>query len=767
MRTPLSGRTAALRAVLALVLPVAVSLLAPSSGWSQQAAVQGIVIDRATSQPLLGASVAVEQAGQPTRSAQTDRRGLFEIGGLAAGTYRLRIGLFGYTAHEETVTLQAGQRLTANRALAPDPLQLEGIRVTQQGPGAVQRELGGQTIRSQDIGRIPTPAASGDLVGYLQTMPGVVTSGDRGGQLFIRGGTPSENLALMDGMLVYQPFHITGFFSVFPEDLVSTAEFFPGGFSAQYDDRISSVLDVQMRDGDRNRRVLAASVSPFLTDVRAEGPLGPKGGLVSYLVSVRRSLIEETSPWLLGEKQPLGFNGVYVKVSSLARNGGSRCSVTAMRSDDRGGLDPEDEASRVGWTNTLVGARCTALAGRSYGDTRVYLSRVANEAVTRGASEFSSSATLFSMSADVSRTAGPVRLNLGAFSRVELVNFDFVEFQSYGAGDSGRLGGGIHAEADIPIGGGIRLLPGATASWYPPSFSLAVEPRVRASWRPGRLADAELSGAVGLYGQRIAGISDRRDASSVFTAWMGPPADSELEATHAQLSWQQSLAAGLSYSVDGYYRRMRHLPVTTWGTAARFSPELSLADGRAHGADARVEYRRGPFYGFAGYGYGWTEYESAQEAFGVWYGEPVQSFHPPHDRRHQANALASLRLGPYTVGARWELGTGLPFTRPVGFDETFDLRGVLPNVRGQFGETRVLLDRPYGGRLPSTHRLDVSVERVVNVRSQEVQLQAGIINAYGQRNIFYYDVFANRRIDQMPFAPYLSVQLQPRPEAGR
>ena len=61
---------------------------------------------------------------------------------------------------------------------------------------------------------------------------------------------------------------------------------------------------------------------------RAEGPLG-KGGLVSYLVSARRSLIEETSPWLVGEKQALGFNSVYVKVSSLARDGGSRCSLTA------------------------------------------------------------------------------------------------------------------------------------------------------------------------------------------------------------------------------------------------------------------------------------------------------------------------------------------------------------------------------------------------------------------------------------------------------
>jgi hypothetical protein len=175
-----------------------------------------------------------------------------------------------------------------------------------------------------------------------------------------------------------------------------------------------------------------------------------------------------------------------------------------------------------------------------------------------------------------------------------------------------------------------------------------------------------------------------------------------------------------------------------------------------------VEYRSGPFYGFAAYGYGWTEYVSEQEGFGVWAGEPVRSFHPPHERRHQTNALASLRQGPYTFAARWEYASGLPFTRPAGFDERFEFRGVLPNVRGDFGDTRVLLERPYAGRLPPLHRLDLSAERLVNWRSSEIQIQAGVINAYDRANIFYYDVFTNRRIDQLPFAPYLSVKVQPR-----
>ena len=203
------------------------------------------------------------------------------------------------------------------------------------------------------------------------------------------------------------------------------------------------------------------------------------------------------------------------------------------------------------------------------------------------------------------------------------------------------------------------------------------------------------------------------------------------------------------------------LPVTTWSTVASFTPELSLAEGRAQGADGRVELRRGPFYAFGGYGYSRTQYESAQDDFGVWFGEPVQVYHPPHDRRHQANALASLDLGPYTVAGRFEYASGLPFTRPLGFDEWFDFRTDLPHVDGNYGETRLLLDRPYNGRLPPSHRLDLSLKRTVDFRSRRFELQAGVINAYGQTNMFYYDIFTNRRVDQLPFAPYVSVRLQP------
>jgi hypothetical protein len=757
---PRIARTFA-RALLAGLLLLA-PLLAVSKAQAQQAAVQGIVTDATTAQALAGATVLVERAGQAARSVLTDKDGLYQISGVAPGAYKLHISYFGYAAHEEAIELAGGQRLTANRGLAPDPLQLQGVSFATPAGGAVERDLGRQIITARDLGRIPTPAANGDLVSYLQTLPGVISTGDRGGQLLVRGGTPAENMVLMDGLILYQPYHITGFFSAFPEDLVASAEFYPGGFGARYSGRVSSVLDVRMRDGDRNQGSIAGSTSPFLTEVTAEGPLLSKGGGYSMIASARRSTIEQTSSWLLGEKLPLRFSSYYLKLSSVARDGSSRCSMTSMQSHDWGGLDPKDETSRVEWTNFALGGRCANLAGDYFIDARFGYSYLGSKAVTHGLSEFSSNASRLDMEANLSRSAGPVQLALGAFTRLEDTSYGATEFLSRKAQSEWMTALGVYGEATLRIGDRFRVLPGAALTWSPDTTLVTFEPRLRASWHPLGRAQEELSVAAGIYRQEIAGITDRRDASSIFTFWTQAPAGARIRAVHAQASWQQRLGAGFSWSLDGFYRRIENLPVTTWSPIATFNTQLSLADGHVRGLDTRIDLRRGPLYAFVGYGNSRTEYVSAQDAFGVWFGDPVISYHPGHDRRHQVNALASVDLGRFQVAVRWEYGSGFPYTRPFGFDEQFDFRTSLPNIIQSFGQTRVLLSRPFNGRLPAVHHLDFSMERTFDLWSRSVQLQAGVINAYDHRNIFYYDVFAGRRIDQLPFAPYASLKLDTR-----
>jgi hypothetical protein len=124
--------------------------------------------------------------------------------------------------------------------------------------------------------------------------------------------------------------------------------------------------------------------------------------------------------------------------------------------------------------------------------------------------------------------------------------------------------------------------------------------------------------------------------------------------------------------------------------------------------------------------------------------------------------VVNTELAGFRASARWQLGTGLPFTRPLGFDEAFDYTQGLHDPHTTVGTTRLVLDRPFNGRLPMTHRLDVSIERAFEIRAGELVAQAGVVNAYDRRNMFYYDLYTGRRADQLPLAPFASLTLRAR-----
>lgn len=729
----------------------------PVVAAGQQAALQGIVASSSTGGSLQDVEVVLEVDGERAYGTYTNRSGFYQLAGIDPGTYTLRGRQIGFEQHEQVITVEGGERRTVSFRLEPTAVELEGIVVSLER-GAAVRDLGRQVVTPTDVRLVPVPAGSGDLVSYLQTLPGVTTTGDRGGQLFVRGGTPAENLVLVDGVPIYQPFHILGFFSVFPEDLVSSADFYAGGFGARYHGRTSSVLDVRLRDGDPGGLRASASASPFLVEGLAEGPLTDAGG--TWLASVRRSLIEETSGALLGTTQPLTFESQLLKVTSTVEND-ERCSVLGLRTADRGRLDPEEEQSRVAWKNLLVGLRCVTLtAAGQLLEVHFSYTRSSSEAVSHGASRLQSS--IWRAQHDVHATGrlGLIPVQAGYHAYVAGMAYDLTELFSDQSSDLDAVFGATgYVEATVPIGRRIEVRPGVVLLLSPRA---SVEPRLRARWEPfGRSSEA-VQGALGLYRQYVIGTSDMRDVSSVFTAWMSAPDAVPIEAVQGMLGWQQTLGGGLRWSVDGYYKKLSQIPVPVWSGVARFVTDLGRADGEVYGADVRVEYTSPDFYGFLGYGYSWALYEASQAEFGSWFGEPVQSYHPPHDRRHQVNALASLDVGGIRASVRWQLGTGLPYTRPLGFDEAFDYTLDLWDVHATVGTPRLILDRPFTGRLPMVHRLDVSIARELELSFGELLVQAGVINAYDRRNMFYYDLFTGRRLDQLPLAPYAAVTLRSR-----
>ncbi len=205
----------------------------------------------ATGEPVMFSNIYIENS---TFGNSSDINGYFSINRIPPGNYTLLVTYLGYDTLRVEISLKAGDVLNKRLNLVESSFSLETVNVT-----AERMEAEGETRTSvvnltpRTISRLPSVGGQSDLAQYLQVLPGVVFTGDQGGQLYIRGGSPIQNKVLLDGMIIYNPFHSIGLFSVFDTDIIRNAEVFTGGFGADYGGRISSVMDITTRDGNKNR----------------------------------------------------------------------------------------------------------------------------------------------------------------------------------------------------------------------------------------------------------------------------------------------------------------------------------------------------------------------------------------------------------------------------------------------------------------------------------------------------------------------------------
>ncbi len=758
------------RAGRALACSLALGLLCVLPAQAQPATLSGFVTDRSDGQALELVNVALLGRGGAVEGGVTDRDGRYLVPRLAAGRYVVRATFIGYRAYVDTLDLAPGQVRTLNIALVPGDAELDEVLVeSERTSGAARITAGQQTVRPRDIELVPTPDLSADLASFLTTLPGVVALGDRGGQLFIRGGEPSQNLVLLDGVLVYQPFHVLGFYSAFPADLLSKTDVYAGGFGSKFGERISSVIDVAARNGNNQRFTGAATLSPFVSAARIEGPL--LKNRLSLLASARQSLVETGAERLVNRPLPFSFGDVFAKLHGVMR-ANSRISALVLRTHDRGtlteergGVPPEE----VRWNNLASGVRFVALPRFTpvSVDLRASYSRLQTELGPRRAPVRSSRIENLHLAVDATFFGAATDVDAGASLRVVSLASELGGlYQNIETRREQLEHVAVYVEPEFNLAPGVRLRTGLRAQFFDVRFDPFLEPRVRFVWAWG---PHQLSSAVGVYHQAILGLNDRRDAASVFTVWTNAPrptsgledirAGRAQRAVHAILGYRATPSAWLEVSIEGFYKRLSNLFIGEWTAFPRFTTRLQPATGRSYGADARVEVRFGKLYGYVNYGYSLTRYAAEQASLVLWYGRETLDFHPPHDRRHQLNALVSSTVLGFDVSARWEFGSGLPFSQAVGFDG-FTLIDDIVKVAAVPGSRRVIYARPFNARLPTYHRLDVSVERTFRLGAAALTLQGSLINLYDRRNLFYLDVFTLRRVDQLPLVPSIGLKIE-------
>ncbi len=736
----------------------------PRVVFSQTATLRGFVTAVSDGQPLPGVNVILTDRGGNRYGTASDNDGFYAVSKVPPGPYQLRATFIGFAPLVDSLSLAPGQILTRNLALRVSSTELGEVVVEseRETAGAANITAGLQTIRPADIDLVPAPDVSADLVNYLTALPGVVSQGDQGGQLFIRGGEPTQNLILLDGMMIYQPFHILGFFSSFPSEIINSADVYAGGYGAKYGGRLSSVIDVTARTGNKQKWAGSLSAAPFVSAVHIEGPIVP--GKVSLLASVRESVIDQGASKLIDDPLPFEFGDAFAKLHAKL-SAGAQLSVSGIHTHDRGqlGVDPlqpdpnlQDEVS---WTNDAIGGRLIFLPANLpiFAEFLVSGSSLRNDIGPAGTARRSTAVDRFGFAANLTHYLGNLDVNWGVFlNSLSLESKLGGQFQNLSLQTESVTEAGIFFAPEYRLDG-VKLEPSVRIHAFPSKSENFVEPRLRVVWN---LGPQRFSAAAGIYHQEVTGLTDRRNAGDVFTAWTTSPLAQVPEATHLLAGWRIQPLSWLNFSLEGFYKRLRNIVVPEWTSFPRFTTNLQSADGNAYGTDIRLEVTASPFYGMVNYGFSKVEYDADIPALTLLTGEPKTTYDPPHDRRHQVNALFGITAAGFNLNVHWQFGSGLPFNQSIGFDQ-FVLLDSLVNVLEEPGEERVLYKNPYTGRLPAYHRLDVSLDRQFRLQSHSVlTAQVGVINVYDRRNLFYFDLFTLRRVDQLPLLPTFGLKLE-------
>ncbi len=265
--------------------------------------VSGYVKDVANGEGLIGVSVYVREAGT---GVVTNPYGFYSIT-LPAGDYSLVFSYLGHDKRTERVALSSDQRV--NVELASESRQLEEVvvKAEKEDDNVRSLEMSVNKVDIKTIRKIPALLGEVDIIRSIQLLPGVTTVGEGASGFNVRGGDVSQNLILLDEAPVYNSSHLFGFFSVFNPDAVKDVKLIKGGIPAQYGGRISSILDVRMKEGNNKKREINGGIGTIFSRLTYEQPIAKGRG--SFIVAGRRSYIDVLAkPFLKGDLKQARFS---------------------------------------------------------------------------------------------------------------------------------------------------------------------------------------------------------------------------------------------------------------------------------------------------------------------------------------------------------------------------------------------------------------------------------------------------------------------------
>ena len=729
--------------------------------WSLQAqvtsSINGFVRDNSNGEPLGYANVFIKETGMGAASAMD---GYFIIGNMPAGKYEIAVSIIGYEMVTQQIEIISGENLRLDFRL--QRTVIEGQAVDVFGEAQKMRQMVEPSRITLDLRTLETAPAfiEPDLFRTVQMLPGVQTLNDFSSALYVRGSTPDQNLIMLDGITVYNPYHLGGIFSTFNTDAIKEADFHAGGFPARYGGRMGAILNVVNREGNTEKFQGNANISIISSKGLLEGPLPKfKGMKGSWMLAGRRTYFDQFFKLFVPKEDfefPYFFYDYQAKVN-LDLNSDHRFTYSRFYGDDvlefsfsdtyetydiRDDYGQKNESSfSIDWP---WGNRTNSLTWRWLISPRF----VAKTFVANSRYRFHFD---LGFSDEGTWNSG---LETGSYK--DEFSFDFydilndntieVELSWHGLENHQIMGGGQFKQVKYDLGmefeyssldtifylkplemvdttreisiflqdkwnltPRLALQLGARISDYSLHENIYIDPRFGLKYILRE--DLSLKLALGRYHQFLTIVNLEDESWQIVDFWLGLPEDRPaFWADHTILGLEYLSGDNWLFRAETYYKHFENLITLKQGELfqededkLQFTPFNEFYDTRAYayGLELLVKKTAGKIRGWIGYTYAETSRHIKKHG---WY-------QPKYDRTHTLNIVGDLELTKDVhFSTSLQVASGQPFTPPVGRYEQWyaDHRAYGTNWGYSPG---FLVEDKNSARLSPYFRLDVGLKQ--------------------------------------------------------
>ena len=764
-------------------------------GFSQSATIRGFVYNKSNGEPVAFSNVYLKGT---TIGTSTDLNGYFSINKITPGSYTLLVTNLEFDTISEKITIKAGEILNKKFFSEKGGIVLNSVDVTAEQLEKIETpNVAVQKIDPVAINKLPS-VGEPDLAQYLQVLPGVVFTGDQGGQLYIRGGLPIQNKVLLDGMVIYNPFHSIGLFSVFDNDIMRSADVYSAGFGAEYGGRTSSIMDITTRDGNKKHLSGKVSASTFGAKLTLEGPLKKLKedgkGSSSFLLSGKTSYLPQTSKTLYpyanknnNDGLPFYYTDLYGKVSFNGNNG-SKVNLFGYNFNDK---VVYKDLAKFNWTSFGGGSNFILIPQNST------LLIEGNFAYSQYKINYQGSVETDNKSSSVGGFNGGFNF-LKYFGRNELkYGFELVGTNTTYDLQNPNLAKISYAKNSLELGAHMKfrwldkkkwivLEPSFRLQYYASFNNLSPEPRLQGKVNFTKKIRMKFAG--GLYSQSLMSASSDRDVVNLFYGFINGPENlpttykdknNKTVNTNGVIQKSRHIVAGfeidlfkhLEIQIEGYQKYFTQMASVNRDKLFDDIPENAdkpdankkdfiMEQGQVTGLDFTAKYERKRFYFWTVYSLTYNKRYTGNTA-----GGDVFEYAPVFDRRHNVNLVATYTFGKkrnLDLSVRWNYGSGFPFTPTKGYYPQVDFNNQFTYDYTTANANLGYVPGDYNSRrLPDYHRMDISLKWLYSINERtKLEVNIGATNVYNRENIFYYDRVRNKRVNQLPILPNINISFK-------